>query len=145
MAPKRNAALEAMIVEATVDAYNDDEQLTGLFTMLEEHLVVPFATMALGVEVTVKKVDLIGDSIVAICAEAATGSGSTCSSCNYPPHHRAVQHGSMPTGTGQDGRPRGCIPAGSGAARHQAASVPRDGHSGRKNEGRREFCQLSHG
>jgi len=26
MAPKRNAALEAMIEEATVDAYNDDEQ-----------------------------------------------------------------------------------------------------------------------
>jgi hypothetical protein len=47
MAPKRNAALEAMIEEATVDAYNDDEQLTGLFTMLEEHLVVPFATMDL--------------------------------------------------------------------------------------------------
>ncbi|WP_282438537.1 hypothetical protein [Actinoplanes sp. TBRC 11911] len=32
MAPKRNAALEATIEEATVDAYNDDEQLTGLFT-----------------------------------------------------------------------------------------------------------------
>jgi hypothetical protein len=68
MAPKRNAALEAMIEEATVDAYNDDEQLTGLFTMIEEHLVVPFTTIVLGVEVIVKKVDLIGDSIVAICA-----------------------------------------------------------------------------
>lgn len=56
-----------MIEEATVDAYND-EQLTGLFTMIEEHLVVPFATTVLGVEVSVKKVDLTGDSIVAICA-----------------------------------------------------------------------------
>jgi hypothetical protein len=37
MASKRNATLEAMIEEATVDAYNDDEQLTGLFTMIEEH------------------------------------------------------------------------------------------------------------
>jgi hypothetical protein len=36
MASKRNAALEAMIAEATVDAYNDDEQLTGLFTMIED-------------------------------------------------------------------------------------------------------------
>jgi hypothetical protein len=68
MAPKRNAALEAMIEEATVDAYNDDEQLTGLFTMIEEHLVVPFTTTVLGVEVTVKKLDLTGDSIVVICA-----------------------------------------------------------------------------
>jgi len=66
MAPKRNAALEAMIEEATVDAY-DDEQLTGLFTMIEEHLVVPFTTTVLGMEVTVKKVDLTGDSIVAVC------------------------------------------------------------------------------
>jgi hypothetical protein len=68
MAPKRNAALEAMIEEATVDAYSDDEQLTGLVTMIEEHLAVPFTITVLGVEVTVTKVDLTGDSIVAICA-----------------------------------------------------------------------------
>jgi len=68
MAPKRNATLEAMIEEATVDAYNDDEQLTGLFTMIEDNLVLPFTTTVLGVEVTVKKVDLIDDSIVAVCA-----------------------------------------------------------------------------
>jgi hypothetical protein len=67
MASKRNAALEAMIEEATVDAYNDDEQLTGLFTMIEDHLVVPFTTTVLGVEVTVKKVDLTADSIVTVC------------------------------------------------------------------------------
>lgn len=66
MASKRNTALEAMIAEATVDAYNDDDQLTGLFTMLDEHLAVPFTTTVLGVEVTVQKVDLTGDSIVAI-------------------------------------------------------------------------------
>jgi hypothetical protein len=67
MASKRNAALEAMIEEATVDAYGDDEQLTGLFTMLGEHLAVPFTTTVLGVEVTVQKVDLAADSIVAVC------------------------------------------------------------------------------
>ena len=67
MAPKRNAALEAMIEEATVNAYNDDEQLTGLFTMIEEHLAVPFTTTVLGVEVTVKKVDLTADNFVAMC------------------------------------------------------------------------------
>ncbi len=68
MASKRNAALEAMIEEATIDAYNDDEQLTGLFTMIEERLAVPFTTTVLGVEVTVRKVDLTADTIVAVCA-----------------------------------------------------------------------------
>jgi hypothetical protein len=67
MASKRNTVLEAMIEEATVDAYNDDEQLTSLFTVIEDHLVVPFTTTVLGVEVTVKKIDLAAESIVAIC------------------------------------------------------------------------------
>lgn len=68
MASKGNAALAGMIAEATADAYGDDEQLTGLFTMLEEHLAVPFTTTVLGVEVTVCKIDLTADSIVAVCA-----------------------------------------------------------------------------
>ncbi|MEW2620226.1 hypothetical protein [Streptomyces sp. NPDC048106] len=64
-----SAELEAMIEEATVDAYGDDEQRTGLFTMLEEHLAVPFTTMVLGVEVTVRGVDLTPDgAIVALCS-----------------------------------------------------------------------------
>ncbi|MGC4815288.1 hypothetical protein ACLQ29_32690 [Micromonospora sp. DT228] len=67
MASKGNATLQAMIEEATVDAYGDDEQLTGLFAMLKEHLAVPFTTTVLGVEVTVRKVDLTADSIVAVC------------------------------------------------------------------------------
>ncbi|MDG4760540.1 hypothetical protein [Micromonospora sp. WMMD710] len=68
MASKANAALEAMIEEATVDAYSDDEQLTGLFTMIEEHLAVPFTTTVLGVEATVRKIELTADTIVAVCA-----------------------------------------------------------------------------
>ncbi|MFD7897286.1 calcium-binding protein [Streptomyces sp. NPDC059743] len=63
------AELKAMIEEATVDAYNEDEQLTGLFAMLEEHLDVPFTTAVLGVEVTVRGVDLTPDGrIVAVCS-----------------------------------------------------------------------------
>jgi hypothetical protein len=61
-----NTALDAMVEEATVDAYNDDEQLTGLFTMMEDHLVVPFTSTVLGVEVNVKRVDLTEGGIVAI-------------------------------------------------------------------------------
>lgn len=34
--------LGAMIEEATIDAYNDEERITGLFTMLEEQLALPF-------------------------------------------------------------------------------------------------------
>ncbi|MEU0216585.1 hypothetical protein ABZ281_16310 [Streptomyces sp. NPDC006265] len=63
------AELEAMIEEATVDAYNDDEQLTGLFTMLEEHLGLPFTIAVLGVEVTVDGLDLTPEGkIVALCS-----------------------------------------------------------------------------
>ena len=63
------AGLEAMVEEATVDCYNESEQVTGLFTMIEENLVVPFETTVLGAPVTVERVDLNHrDQIVAICA-----------------------------------------------------------------------------
>ncbi|WP_371480255.1 hypothetical protein [Kitasatospora sp. NBC_00315] len=62
------AELEAMVDEATVDAYGEDEQLTGLFTMLQENLAVPFGTTILGVEVTVRGIDLAQDGrIIALC------------------------------------------------------------------------------
>ncbi|MFG3604306.1 hypothetical protein [Micromonospora chersina] len=67
MASMGNATLEATIAEATIDAYGDNE-LAGLFTMLEEHLAVPFTTTVLGVEVTALKVGLTADAIVAVCA-----------------------------------------------------------------------------
>ena len=62
------AELDALIEEATVDCYNEAEQVTGLFTMIEDHLALPFETSVLGMTVTVAKVDLIvDDEIVAIC------------------------------------------------------------------------------
>jgi hypothetical protein len=61
------AELDALVDEATVDAYDDDEELTGLYSMLEEHLAVPFTTRVLGVEVTVHRVDLRHGVAVAIC------------------------------------------------------------------------------
>lgn len=61
------AELDELVAEAVVDAYNDDEQLTGLYTMIEDNLAMPFDTTVLGVEVTVRKVDLRADGIVAIC------------------------------------------------------------------------------
>lgn len=60
--------LAAMIEEATVDAYNESEQLTGWFTMIEGNLEVPFESRILGVQVTVERIDQDRDDrILAIC------------------------------------------------------------------------------
>jgi Calcium binding len=65
--PLSRDELEALVAEAVVDAYGDDEQLTGLYTMIADNLAVPFTTQVLGVEVTVRRVDLRADGIVAVC------------------------------------------------------------------------------
>jgi Calcium binding len=60
--------LDALIEEATVDAYDESEQKAGFFTMLENHLAVPFSTEVLGMTVTVETIDMTDDEeIVAVC------------------------------------------------------------------------------
>jgi hypothetical protein len=60
--------LAEMIEEATVDAYGEDEQAVGWFTMLEEHLELPFETEVLGVRVNVVRLEQRDDNrIVAVC------------------------------------------------------------------------------
>ena len=61
--------LEELIEEAVIDAYGEEEQVTGFHTMLDEHLGVPFDSAVLGVDVVVEKVDLTDDSedIVVVC------------------------------------------------------------------------------
>jgi Calcium binding len=60
--------LAEMIEEATVDAYGEEEQATGWFTMFEERVELPFETKVLGAAVTVTSIDLRdGGQIVAIC------------------------------------------------------------------------------
>jgi hypothetical protein len=49
------AELDALIAQATVDCYNEDEELAGFAAMIEDNLAVPFETTVLGVTVTVKK------------------------------------------------------------------------------------------
>lgn len=62
------ATLALLVEEATVDAYNDAEQAMGLFTMIEEHLTLPFETVILGVSVMVERVDVTdANEVVAIC------------------------------------------------------------------------------
>lgn len=66
--PPSRAALERLVEQAVVDAYNESEQRCGLFTMIEEHLTLPFETEVLGVAVTVERIDLTeADEVVAIC------------------------------------------------------------------------------
>ena len=61
--------LDALIEEAIVDAYGEAEQRTGFYTMLEEHLAMPFEVEILGVTATVERIDLTDDEqIVAICS-----------------------------------------------------------------------------
>ena len=58
----------ALIAEATVDAYNESEQRMGFYTMIEEHLDMPFEATILGVNIVVERVDVTDeDQIVAIC------------------------------------------------------------------------------
>ena len=61
--------LDKLIEEATMDAYNDSEQASGFFAMIEEHLSLPSVTEeVLGQVVTVAKIDLTArDQIVAVC------------------------------------------------------------------------------
>ena len=57
-----------MIGEATVDCYNEAEQRTGIYTMLEENLALPFATTMLGMEITVDRIELTASNeVVAVC------------------------------------------------------------------------------
>lgn len=55
-----------MVEEATIDCYNEAEQLGGLYTMIEENLALPFGTQIPGVRV--ERIDLTdhGES-VAVC------------------------------------------------------------------------------
>jgi len=59
--------LDALVEEATIDAYGDDEQLSGFAVMIEDKLEMPFETTILGVTVIVKGVTQTAAGIVADC------------------------------------------------------------------------------
>jgi len=73
MGSKSDAQRAVLIEQATVDCYNEDEQVTGFFTMIEENLEVPFETVILGMDVTVERIDLtVEGRIVALCRQGGT-------------------------------------------------------------------------
>jgi hypothetical protein len=60
--------LEKLIQDATIDCYDEDEQVLGMLPMIGDSLAVPFETEVLGTKVTVESVECIrGREIVAIC------------------------------------------------------------------------------
>ena len=59
--------LSAPVEEATVDAYNNDEQLGGFAVMIKDNLEMPFETTVLGVMVTVNGVTQTEPGIVTDC------------------------------------------------------------------------------
>ena len=46
MSELSEAELDALIAQATVDCYNEDEELAGFAAMVEDNLAVPFETTA---------------------------------------------------------------------------------------------------
>lgn len=69
MVEPSDAELDALVEQATVDAYDEYEQLASFHAMINDHLPVPFRTTVMGVEVTVTKIDLLtGSGITAICS-----------------------------------------------------------------------------
>ena len=66
--PPGKATLDALINDALADANGESEQRTAFYTMIQEHLAVPFECKVLGLTVTVERIDLTDDEqIVAIC------------------------------------------------------------------------------
>ena len=62
------AEVEALVEEATVDCNNESEQATGLYTMIEDNLQLPFETEVLGVPLMVNAIDITeDDQIIAVC------------------------------------------------------------------------------
>ena len=66
--PPSAAELDALIEEAIIDANGVSEERVGFYTMLDEHLAVPFDVDLLGIMVTVEGIDMTDDErIVAVC------------------------------------------------------------------------------
>jgi hypothetical protein len=65
-------ALEDLIEQATVDAYDECEQISGFECMLSWKLSLPFQSEVLGVKVKVVKIEASADNqIVAVCVRGS--------------------------------------------------------------------------
>jgi Calcium binding len=63
-----SAQLDELIEEATVDCYDEQEQASGFFAVIEDNLGLPFATRILGIDASVTAVEMDSDGrIKAVC------------------------------------------------------------------------------
>lgn len=69
MAKTSRKRLEALIEEATVDCYDEDEQHSGLLTMIEDNVDCPFRAKVIGEEVVVTGFEWpkSGYGLLAVC------------------------------------------------------------------------------
>jgi hypothetical protein len=66
--PPSRSQLDALVADATTDAYNESEQRMGFYTMIMDHLAVPFETTILGVPVVVESLEIsAAEQLVAVC------------------------------------------------------------------------------
>jgi hypothetical protein len=62
------AQLDELIEEATVDCQDEEEQLNGFFSIMEENLALPFMTPILGVDASVASIEMDDSGrIKAVC------------------------------------------------------------------------------
>jgi hypothetical protein len=67
------ARLEELVDDTLTDAYGESEQVTGIYTMLENDLHLPFETQILGMTATVESIDITeDDQLVAVCRAGKT-------------------------------------------------------------------------
>jgi hypothetical protein len=66
---KKQARLQELIEEATVDCYNEEEQYQGLLNMIEENVICPFQAKVIGedIEVVELRAREAGFGIDAVC------------------------------------------------------------------------------
>ncbi|MEU7061176.1 hypothetical protein [Streptomyces sp. NPDC046197] len=65
---RSTAALDAMVEDVIVDAYDEHEQLAAFRAVIEDRLALPLTTVVLGIPVTVTALqDRPGSGIAALC------------------------------------------------------------------------------
>lgn len=96
--------LDALIEEATIDAYGDDEQMGGFAVMIEDNLEMPFETTVLGVTVTVNGATLTASGIMADCVRDGHHQMIHFLDLPLPEPQPKAPSGSPHTGTGRGSR-----------------------------------------
>ena len=98
------ARLKELIEQAILDAYGEEEQVGGFFTMIEEYLALPFRVKVLGVDADVEKVDMTLDGqMLPFAIGAKRGRRSQSWTCLCQRRHRQAWNGLSLIATGAEG------------------------------------------